>query len=170
MDSLTGKMEKDLSIIRENLSPLISQLDGALPEYFIDMIKRKTHLSKPALREEIKLAQRRTKVKEQNDQSTVSNEPDPDVLEMVESMKKDPMLFKRRIDAVNQLGLAGEQRTIGQICVVMDSCLIPRRSSGAQVLAGKISGPFGIGKSRAIFSCLDLYESRRNRCISTANK
>jgi hypothetical protein len=54
IDSLSGDMEKDLAIIREKLAPLICKMEGALPEYFIDKIKKKTGLSKGALREEIK--------------------------------------------------------------------------------------------------------------------
>jgi hypothetical protein len=46
IDSLSGDMEKDLQVIREKLAPMICEMEGALPEYFIDRIKKKTGLSK----------------------------------------------------------------------------------------------------------------------------
>jgi hypothetical protein len=110
IDSVSGDMEKDLLIIREKLTPLICEMEGALPEYFIDRIKRKTGLSKGALREEVKLAQRKMQSQETASSDSPSKEPNPVVQEMADRLKKDPLVFRRRIDAVNSLGVAGERK------------------------------------------------------------
>lgn len=169
IESLTGDMMKDFQTIREKIVPLVAQLDGVLPEYFVDELKRKTGLPKTAIREELKIAQSKLEVEAFQGGGATAPEPDPEVLEMVEELKQDPLVFKRRVDAVNQLGLAGERKTIGQIYMVLDSSLLIRGLTGSGALAAKISGPFGTGKSRAIFSCLKIYPKERFHQITSGS-
>jgi DNA primase len=169
IDYLTGDMEKDLQVIREKLAPLICEMEGALPEYFIDRIKKKAGLSKAALREEIKLAQRRMETQLPESRENPSKETDPAVLEMADNLKKDPLVFKRRIDAVNNLGVAGERKTIAMIMAVMDSCLLPKRSNGSEALGCKVTGPFGTGKSYGVSACLELFPKERFHLITGAS-
>jgi DNA primase len=169
IDSLSGDMEEDLPVIREKLASMICEMEGALPEYFIDRIKKKTGLSKSALREEIKLAQRKMETQLPALADIPSKEPDPAVLEMADSLKRDPLAFKRRIDTVNNLGVAGERKTIAMIMAVMDSCLLPKRSNGSEALGCKVTGPFGTGKSYGVSACLELYPKSRFHMITGAS-
>jgi DNA primase len=169
IDSLTGDMEKDLQVIREKLAPMICEMEGALPEYFIDRIKKKTGLAKGALREEIKLAQRKMQSQQPTSCENPSKEPDPAVLEMANSLKKDPLVFKRRIDAVNSLGVAGERKTIAMVLAVMDSSLLPKRSKGSESLGFKVTGPFGTGKSYGVSACLEIFPKSRFHMITGAS-
>jgi DNA primase len=169
IDSLTGEMEKDLPVIREKLALMICEMKGALPEYFIDRIKKKTGLSKSALREEIKLAQRRVEMQETAPADIPTKEPDPAVLEMADNLKRDPLVFRRRIETVNNLGVAGERKTIAMILAVMDSCLLPKRSNGSEALGCKVTGPFGTGKSYGVSACLELFPKSRFHLITGAS-
>jgi len=169
IDSLSGDMEKDIVIIREKLAPLISSMNGALPEYFIDRIKKKTGVSKSALREEIKLAQRKLETQLPASGDVQAKEPDPAVLEMVDKLKKNPLVFNRRIEMVNNLGVAGERKTTALVMVTMDSSLLPKKSNGSEALGCKVSGPFGTGKSYGVSACLDLYPAQRYYLITGAS-
>jgi len=169
IDSLSGDMENDLPVIREKLAPLISSMEGALPEYFIDKIKKKTGLSKGALREEIKLAQTRMETQTPASSESPSKEPDPAVVEMADEMKKDPLVFKRRIDAVSDLGVAGKRKTTALVMVTMDSSLLPKRSNGSEALGCKVTGPFGTGKSYGVSACLELFPKSRFHLITGAS-
>jgi hypothetical protein len=62
---------------------------------------------------------------------------------MAEQIAHDPMLFKNKIDLVNQLGVIGERKNIGLNFLVMGSCLLPMGVAGSEALALKNSGHYG---------------------------
>ena len=83
--------------------------------------------------------------------------------------EKDPQLFKRRIDAINDLGVVGERANIAIVCSTLDSRLLLPDSSGQQGLGLKISGTQGTGKSYMVDSCVKLQDSTGCRSFSTAS-
>ena len=82
---------------------------------------------------------------------------DPEIMALADQIAQDPMLFKNKIDLVNQLGVIGERKNIGLNFLVMDSCLLPMGGAGSEALALKNSGHYGAGKSFPLFMCLKLY-------------
>ncbi len=83
--------------------------------------------------------------------------------------KNDPQLLKRRIDAINDLGVVGERANIAIICSTLDSRLLLPDSSGQQGLGLKISGPQGTGKSYMVDSCVKIQDSRAYQSISNGS-
>jgi hypothetical protein len=82
---------------------------------------------------------------------------DPEVKKAALEISADPLLFKRRIDAVNQLGVVGERGTISMYFCALDSRLLPFSSTNSNALAVKNAGHFGSGKSFSLMSCIELY-------------
>jgi hypothetical protein len=73
-----------------------------------------------------------------------------------ERIALDPQLLRRKIDAVNRLGVVGERRNIGKTLIIIDSRLIP--SAGQpETLAGINIGHSGTGKSSSTKRPLRLY-------------
>ena len=85
-------------------------------------------------------------------------------------MPFDPMLFKKKIDIVNQLGVINERKNIGLYQLVIDSRLLPMGSAGSDALAMKNSGHYGAGKSFPLFTALKLYPKSAYRLISSGSE
>jgi hypothetical protein len=84
---------------------------------------------------------------------------DPEIITLADQIAQDPMLFKNKIDLVNQLGVIGERKNIGLNFLVMDSCLLPMGAAGSEALALKNSGHYGAGKSFPLFMCFPEYRA-----------
>jgi hypothetical protein len=67
------------------------------------------------------------------------------------------MLLRKKIDAVNNLGVCGERRNIGIYSLVIDSRLIAPVAGGSESLGVKNAGHFGAGKSHTLERTLRLY-------------
>ncbi len=83
--------------------------------------------------------------------------------------EKDPQLLKRRIDAINDLGVVRERANIAIISSVIDSRLLKPDASGQQGLGLKISGIQGTGKSYLVDSCVKLQDSSAYHSISNGS-
>jgi DNA-binding MarR family transcriptional regulator len=83
--------------------------------------------------------------------------------------EKDPQLFRKRIGAINDLGVVGERAVISMVCSSIDSRLILPDSSGQQGLGLKISGTQGTGKSYVVESSLKLQDQSGYHSISNAS-
>ncbi len=95
---------------------------------------------------------------------------DPEIIEAAEQIANDPMLFKKKIDIVNQLGVINERKNIGLYQLVIDSRLLPMGSAGSDALAMKNSGHYGAGKSFPLFTTLKLYPKSAYRLISSGSE
>ena len=69
----------------------------------------------------------------------------------------DPLLFKKRIDAVNEAGVVGERKNIAMYFCALDSRLLPENLASPNVLALKNAGHYGAGKSYTLQMCLQIY-------------
>ena len=95
---------------------------------------------------------------------------DPEIIEAAEQIALDPMLFKKKIDIVNQLGVINERKNIGLYQLVIDSRLLPMGSAGSDALAMKNSGHYGAGKSFPLFTALKLYPKSAFHLISSGSE
>ena len=82
---------------------------------------------------------------------------DPEIEKEAKSISKDPILFKKRIDVVNQAGVVGERSAIAMYMCALDSRLLPENPASPNVLAVKNAGHFGAGKSYTLMMCLQIY-------------
>ncbi len=87
------------------------------------------------------------------------NEPqvNPEIEKAALSIAKDPLLFKKRIDVVNEAGIVGERKNVAMYFCAMDSRLLPENLLNPNVLAVKNAGHFGAGKSCTLKVCSEFY-------------
>ena len=95
---------------------------------------------------------------------------DPEIIEAAEQIANNTMLFKKKIDIVNQLGVINERKNIGLYQLVIDSRLLPMGSAGSDALAMKNSGHYGAGKSFPLYTTLKLYPKSTYRLISSGSE
>ena len=85
----------------------------------------------------------------------------------LEQLAVDPQLLRRKIDAVNKLGVVGERRNIGIVSTIVDSRLISCEGA-PQSLAGINAGHPGAGKSSVMKNTLRLYPQEQIRTLTSA--
>jgi hypothetical protein len=171
IEQLPENFPQALSVIQNEIAPVISECDAGLRDHYISLIKKKTKAaSKRAVQLEIENA-----INQQiNDDTAAPEQPeerivDPEIQALAEQIANDPLLLKNRIDIVGQLGVIGERKNIGIYMVVIDSCLLSMGLSGSEALAAKNSGPQGAGKSHPLFICLKLYPKTAYHLISSGS-
>jgi hypothetical protein len=149
----------------------MAECDAGLKDHYVTIIKKKTNAaSKPAVKQLIEDAIKQMNSEQDSDVEHTAKEPiDPEVAELAENIARDPLLFKKRIDLVNQLGVIGERKNIGLNFLVMESCLLPMGVVGSEALALKNSGRYGAGKSFPLFMCLKLYPKSAYHLITSGS-
>jgi len=83
--------------------------------------------------------------------------PDPETVEAALRMSQDPQLFRRKIDLVNKLGVAGERKNIALTLITIDSRLLTFENGKPENLGLKNSGHQGSGKSNTMMKSLKIY-------------
>ncbi|MBM4285704.1 MAG: hypothetical protein FJ128_10725 [Deltaproteobacteria bacterium] len=82
---------------------------------------------------------------------------DPEVERQARVLAGDPLLFKKRLDLMNQAGVMGERTIMAMYFATLDSRLLPENTGSPNTLALKNSGHFGAGKSFTLAQCLEIY-------------
>lgn len=147
-------------IIRNEIAPILANCDPGIIDHYVTTIKKKTKAeSKRAVTLIIDefIIQQESQIVEPDEENPDEIQSDPEIVALADQIAQDPMLFKNKIDLVNQLGVIGERKNIGLNFLVMDSCLLPMGVAGSEALALKNSGHYGAGKSFPLFMCLKLY-------------
>jgi DNA primase len=155
IDDLPGDFIKAQPAIREDIAPLLLDLDEARLEHLLETIKKKVKTNRKALDAELEAA----RIARQEAESKTKEEPqiDPEVEKDAQTITMDPLLFKKRIDAVAQLGVVGERGNIAMCFCALDSRLLPYNAANPNALAIKIAGHFGSGKSHVVKMCMQVY-------------
>jgi len=148
-------------VIREEIMPLLVDLDKARLQYYLDMIKKHVSISEKVLK---KVLADFKKKKEK-----IEKKIDPKIEEEARKIAVDPLLFKKRIDAVNALGVVGERGTIAMYFCALDSRLLPYRFASSDALAVKNAGHFGAGKSFTLMNCLQIYPKSSYHLITNGS-
>ena len=163
-------------IIKTDIVPYLLECNPRVRDHYIKVIKKQTNaasiksvslLIDEAIEEINDIATGTTDEAENTVDKTII---DPEIIEMAELIALDPMLFKKKIDIVNQLGVINERKNIGLYQLVIDSRLIPMDSAGSDALAMKNSGHYGAGKSFPLFTTLKLYPKSAYHLISSGSE
>jgi hypothetical protein len=97
-----------------------------------------------------------------------NQEPDQGVYDLSAQLANDPLLLRKKIDAVNMLGISAERRSIGIYSLVIDSRLIAPVDGGTESLGVKNSGNSGGGKSGPLSALLKLYPKNAYHSLTSA--
>lgn len=153
IDGLPRDFVKAQPVIRAEIAPILIKFDKGTLEHFIDLIRRKTKTSRKAIDAEIEAAEE----EERLNQSKKEEKVDPEVEKEAQALAMDPMLFRKRINTVNEAGVVGERGVIAMYMCALDSRLLPEDPVSPNVLAMKNAGHFGSGKSYTLTTCLQIY-------------
>ena len=158
--------------IKNEIAPLLIDCGAGIKDHYIKVIKKKTNAA--SIKSVSLLIDEA--IENGNSENTITNEEypdetpvDPEILALADQIAQDPMLFKHKIDLVNQLGVIGERKNIGLNFLVIDSCLLPMGGAGSEALALKNSGHYGAGKSFPLFMCLKLYSKSGYHLITSGS-
>jgi len=169
IENLPANFPAALPLIQTELAPLLAKCEPALLEHFIPLIKKKTNASGiKAIKVEIDNASRKLD-SDKSDENEEEEELDPEILEMVQQIKNDPLLFQHRLNVISALGVVGETHAIGLNFLVIDSRLVPMGIAGAEALAIKNSGIYGAGKSYPMLICLKIYPSSAYHLVTSGS-
>jgi hypothetical protein len=100
---------------------------------------------------------------------TQEPELDPAIITMADQIANDPRLLRKRIDLVNELGVAGERRNISLNQITIDSRLLSLCNGKPQSLGLKNAGIQGGGKSHALTTTLNLYPATAYHTITSGS-
>jgi len=154
IDQLPGDFPKAQPAIRNDIAPILAELGDGIREHYVDRLKKKAKTTSKAILAEIEAAKSEKREREKNrDQAKM----DPDVEKLSKAIAKDPILFRNRIDAVNEAGVTGERKSIAMYLVALDSRLLPDNWASPNVLAVKNAGHYGAGKSYTLGMSLQVY-------------
>ena len=153
INKLPGDFIKAQPMIKEEIAPLLIELDEAKLEHYLGVIKKKTKKNQKALDAELEAA----RIAKEEADSKEENKIDPEVEKEALAIAVDPLLIKKRIDVVNQAGVVGERGTVAMYQCALDSRLLPEDNLSPNVLAIKNAGHFGAGKSFTLSTCLQIY-------------
>jgi len=146
------------SMLRGDVFPLIVEMDAGLQDYYTVVLQKKFSVGKQTIKESIKaFNQEIVPASIDIDDDEEKEEIDPEIIEKAEQLALEPGIFKKRIGAVNNLGIINEKRNIGMITMTIDSRLNPMGIKGSNVLAVKNTGMQGAGKSATLMSVKELY-------------
>ncbi len=149
-----------LSDIKEKILPLIFKLDAVTVKHYTDAIRKRVRTTQKVVESmlaELKRSRAASKVDDAN--SSVEEEADPEILAAAADLAQDPKLLKKRIDVVNKNGVSGERKNIAIFLCTLDSRLLLDQGGipGQNVIACKISGHQGSGKSYTLMMVLSIY-------------
>ena len=160
-------------MIKYDIAPHLIECNPGVRDHYIKVIKKRTNAA--SIKSVSLLIDEA--IQEINDSVTGEAEDtddkaviDPEIIEAAEQIAHDPMLFRKKIDLVNQLGVINERKNIGLYQLVIDSRLLPMGSAGSDALAMKNSGHYGAGKSYPLFTALKLYPKSAFHLISSGSE
>lgn len=165
IDQLPGDYLRAQSDIQNEIAPLLMDMEKGKLQYYSDLIAKKTKVKKSVIDAEIDSARERRNLQEvaelkakEEKEKEAEIQVDPEIEKAALTIAKDPLLFKKRIDVVNQMGVVGERKNIAMYFCTIDSRL-HLNDEGTDVtnaLAMKNSGHFGSGKSHTLTVCTKL--------------
>ena len=148
--------QKAAPMIEDKIAPLLGNLNAASKKHFVGHIAKRVKSTAKIVTELI--AGAATKKDAADSDEPVEEEFSPEVLGKARSLSFDPQLFRRRIDSVGALGVVGERKNIAVLMCSLDSrLLLDRGMPGQNVIAVKIAGHQGSGKSYTLMMTLRLY-------------
>lgn len=174
IDQLPEQFPAAVDIIKFDIAPHLIECNPGVRDHYIKVIKKRTNaasIKSVALLIDEAIQEINASVAGNDSDAVIeTTKIDPEIIEAAEQIALDPMLFKNKIDIINQLGVINERKNIGLYQLVIDSRLIPMGSAGSDALAMKNSGHYGAGKSFPLFTTLKLYPKSAYRLISSGSE
>jgi len=154
INNLPADFLKALPLLKEDIIPLLTGMDGGILQHYINIIAKKTKTAVKVISSEIEAAQ---KLKKETKSQKEEVKVDPDVEKAAVALTLDPMVFRKRLDVINEAGVVGERRVVAMYLCAIDSRLLPDNFSNPNVLAVKNAGHYGSGKSYTLNMCILIY-------------
>jgi DNA primase len=154
IEALPQNFMQALPPLKEEIAPLLVNFQDGLLEHYVEMLRKQTKTSRKSIQAEITAA--RTRLKKPAGVKTESP-PDLEIKKQAQALAQDPLLFKKRIDLVNESGVVGERKNIAMYFATLDSRLLPDNPASPNALALKNAGHFGSGKSYTLLKVLAIY-------------
>ena len=151
IDELPENPIRAIPDIKQEIAPLLKGFDPAIRECYADLIKRKTNLNQKALTGLL------TQVWNEHGAEGDGEKLSPEMEKKALALAHDPLVFIRRINTVNEIGIVGERTNIAMYFAAMDSRLLMGEMGKSNVLSVKNSGHSGSGKSSVLDMCIKLY-------------
>ena len=143
--------------ILDDITPLVRSLTPDMQEYYVKMIAGRVKMKRQTITDLVLSPEHGNIDDRENDEAKKKDPLTPEIVEIAKELSEDPLLIKRRIDAVNRSGVVGERKTIAMYFASLDSRLLLGSSESPDVISVKNSGHFGAGKSYSLTKCLQLY-------------
>lgn len=173
IDQLPDQFTAAVEMIKYQIAPHLVDCNPGVKDHYIKIIKKRTNaasIKSVSLLIDEAIEEINENVSGNDCDAGIETIIDPEIIEAAEQIANDPMLFKKKIDIVNQLGVINERKNIGLYQLVIDSRLIPMGSAGSDALAMKNSGHYGAGKSFPLFTALKLYPKSAYHLISSGSE
>jgi len=156
---------KALHKIHSFIAPILAEHEGISLDYHVGGISDRTKINAATIYNEVQSAKNKKAI---NELKREKLNIDPEIRELVTELSQDPLLYKKRIDTINEAGVVGERKAISMYFAALDSRLLV--SEDNSVLAVKNSGHFGAGKSYTLDKCLKIYPKTTYRFITSGSK
>ena len=150
IEQLPEQFPAAVDMIKYEIAPHLIECNPGVRDHYIKVIKKRTNaasIKSVSLLIDEAIQEINASVAGNDSCAEIEATIDPEIIEAAEQIAHDPMLFKKKIDIVNQLGVINERKNIGLYQLVIDSRLLPMGSAGSDALAMKNSGHYGAGKS-----------------------
>jgi DNA primase len=157
IDQLPPDYLKAQANIQNEIAPLLLDMDEGKLLHFTKLISKKTGSTTKVIAAEIDAAMAAKKRKEAEAKEKENIQVDPEIEKAARALAKDPQLFRKRLDVLNDAGVVGERRTVAMYFCAMDSRLLPNNIVIPNVLAMKNAGHYGAGKSFTLTMCTQVY-------------
>lgn len=166
IDDLPSKYIRAQPIIRDEIAPILINLDKGLFEHWVEIIRKQAGTNHRAINADIEYAREHEALK-QSQEGGINI--DPEVEKLSKDISMNPLSFKHRLDMVNQLGVVGERGTLAMYYVSLDSRLLPPNYASPNTLSIKNAGHFGAGKSFALMMALEFYPESSYKLITNGS-
>ena len=159
IDQLPPDFIKAQPNIRTYVAPLLVDMDEGMLQHFIKLLTKKTGTTAKAITAEIDSVKEAKRKKGAEEKKESEIQVDPEIEKAASALANDPMLFKKRLEVINEAGVVGERRCVAMYFCAMDSRLLPNTNGipNPNVLAVKNAGHYGAGKSFTLTMCTQIY-------------
>jgi len=173
IDQLPENFPAAVDSIKSQIVPHLMDCNPGVRDHYIRLIRKQTQaasIKSVTLLIEEAIRDFKACLASNDKSAEIQLAVDPVIIQTAEEIANDPLLFKKKIDIVNQLGVINERKNIGLYQLVIDSRLLPMGSAGSESLAMKNSGHYGAGKSFPLFTALKLYPKTAYHLISSGSE
>jgi hypothetical protein len=173
IDQLPDNFPAAVESIKSQIVPHLMDCNPGVRDHYIRLIRKQTQaasVKSVSLLIEEAIQEINATVSGNDCCAEIQVTVDPEIIQRAEEIANDPLLFKKKIDIVNQLGVINERKNNGLYQLVIDSRLLPMGNAGSESLAMKNSGHYGAGKSFPLFTVLKLYPQTAYHLISSGSE